>query len=46
MKIAEFPASAARASAAAALTEDTAADDITTLWSVPADRPTSKRWYG
>jgi nicotinate-nucleotide pyrophosphorylase (carboxylating) len=46
MKIAEFPASAARASAAAALTEDMAADDITTLWSVPADRPTSKRWYG
>jgi nicotinate-nucleotide pyrophosphorylase (carboxylating) len=37
MKIAEFPASAARASVAAALTEDMAADDITTLWSVPAD---------
>ncbi|WP_344666471.1 carboxylating nicotinate-nucleotide diphosphorylase [Catenulispora yoronensis] len=37
MKIAEFPVSAARASVAAALTEDMAADDITTLWSVPAD---------
>ncbi|MFB6850887.1 carboxylating nicotinate-nucleotide diphosphorylase [Streptomyces sp. NPDC056121] len=36
MKIADFPASAARASVAAALAEDRAADDITTLWSVPA----------
>lgn len=36
-RIAEFPASAARAGVAAALTEDMAADDITTLWSVPAD---------
>ncbi|MFA3843181.1 hypothetical protein [Streptomyces aureus] len=31
MKIADFPASAARASVAAALAEDRAADDITTL---------------
>ena len=37
MKIAEFPAAAARASVAAALAEDMAADDITTSWSVPAD---------
>ena len=36
MTIAQFPTSAARAGVAAALAEDMAADDITTLWSVPA----------